>query len=160
MIFGFGKRTLRVREAKMQDAPVIAGLHAASFDRPWGLIEIERMLADESHLTHVSAGGGENDPAEAFIITRIAADEAEILSVAVAPRRRGEGIGRSLINAQCDMLSVNRIRTLFLEVQEDNSPAIALYNRLGFGEVSRRAAYYRKADGSAATAIVMRKVIA
>jgi [ribosomal protein S18]-alanine N-acetyltransferase len=163
MIFGFGKgfskRTLRVREASMQDAPVITTLHAASFDRPWGLTEIERMLADESILAHVVAGGGQHDPAEGFSLTRIAADEAEILSIAVSPKRRGEGLGRRLIAAQSEMLAVNRVRTLFLEVQEDNASAIALYQRTGFHEVSRRAAYYRKADGSAATAIVMRKVL-
>ena len=54
---------------------------------------------------------------------------------------------------------LNRIRTLFLEVEEGNAPAIALYKRQGFTDVSRRDAYYRKADGSAATAIVMRRTL-
>jgi ribosomal-protein-alanine N-acetyltransferase len=45
---------------------------------------------------------------------------------------------------------------LFLEVEDSNAPALALYERQGFREVARREAYYRKADGSAATALVMR----
>jgi [ribosomal protein S18]-alanine N-acetyltransferase len=51
------------------------------------------------------------------------------------------------------------VRTLFLEVEEGNTAALALYARQGFTEVSRRAAYYRKSDGSAANAIIMRRTL-
>jgi [ribosomal protein S18]-alanine N-acetyltransferase len=94
---------------------------------------------------------------EGFILSRIAADEAEVLSIAVDPKRRGEGIARRLLQTQMEMLPLNRIRTLFLEVEDGNAPALALYKRSGFVEVARREAYYRKSDGSAATAFVMRK---
>ena len=46
---------------------------------------------------------------------------------------------------------------MFLEVAKDNAPALALYERFGFVQVGERAGYYRRADGSRATAIVMRK---
>ncbi len=155
MIFGLGRsRTpLVIRPAEMEDARAIAEIHADSFDRPWGLMEFERLLAEENILAHVAANGA----AEGFALSRLAADEAEILSIAVRPRRRGEGVAGRLLTAHAQTLALNRVRTIFLEVEEGNAPALALYRRQGFAEMARRNAYYRKADGSAATAIVMRR---
>jgi [ribosomal protein S18]-alanine N-acetyltransferase len=158
MIFGFGKSRARllVRQAEMADAPAVAAIHAMSFDRAWGLMEFERMLAEENIVCHVAAGGDAQAKAEAFVLSRIAADEAEVLSIAVAPDRRGGGVSGRLLGAHREVLALSRVRTLFLEVEEGNAPALALYRRQGFAEVSRRDAYYRKADGSAATALIMR----
>jgi ribosomal-protein-alanine N-acetyltransferase len=63
------------------------------------------------------------------------------------------------LTAHTEALSLNRIRTIFLEVEQTNAPALALYKRQGFTEVARRDAYYRLADGSAATALVMRRTL-
>ncbi len=122
-----------------------------------GLIEFERLLAEETTLAHVAAGAG--DAAAGFVLSRVAADEAEVLSIAVMPERRGEGIAGRLLDAHREMLRFARARMLFLEVEDANAAALALYRRQGFQEVSRRDAYYRKADGSAATAIVMRAAL-
>jgi [ribosomal protein S18]-alanine N-acetyltransferase len=158
MIFGFGsKQPLEVRPAVMHDARAIAEIHASSFNRPWGLIEFERLLAEENILCHVAARGGDAGLPDGFLLSRLAADEAEILSIAVHPRCRGEGVAGRLMKAHHDALVLNRIRTLFLEVEDGNISALALYKRHSFAEVSRRDAYYRKADGSAATALVMRR---
>ncbi len=154
MIFGFGRpKPLAIRTAAMEDCLSIADIHADSFDRPWGLMEFERMLAEESALAHVAAA----DAPEGFVLSRLAGDEAEVLSIAVRPRRRGEGVAGRLLAVHLEALALSRVRTLFLEVEEGNLPAIALYRRQRFAEVARRDAYYRKADGSAATAIVMRR---
>jgi [ribosomal protein S18]-alanine N-acetyltransferase len=160
MIFGFGRprHPLLIRPAGTHDVRAVSEIHAASFDRPWGLTEFERLMAEETVLTHVAAGGTADVP-EGFSLARLAADEAEILSIAVNPNRRGEGIAGRLLTTQMDMLALNGIRTLFLEVEDSNAPAQALYRRHGFMEVSRREAYYRKADGSAATALVMRRTL-
>ncbi|MCA3563609.1 MAG: ribosomal protein S18-alanine N-acetyltransferase [Methylocystis sp.] len=158
MIFGFGrsKAALVIRPAQMSDARDVASIHAASFDQPWGLMEFERMMAEANTLAHVA--GGERD-SDAFVLSRLSADEAEILSIAVHPRRRGEGLSGRLLSAHTEALALNRVRTIFLEVESANQPALALYKRQGFAEVARRNAYYRKADGSAATALVMRRVL-
>lgn len=158
MIFGFGKsrQPLVIRQAEMRDAPAIAAIHARSFDRAWGLMEFERLLAEENILSHVAAAGAANAEAEAFVLSRIAGDEAEVLSIATLPERRGEGIGRRIMGAHREVLLHSRVRVLFLEVEDGNAAALALYRHQGFQEVSRREAYYRKADGAAATALVMR----
>lgn len=158
MIFGFGRSraALLIRPAAMADAPAISALHASSFDRPWGLMEFERLLAEETTLAHVAASTTGAGAPEGFILSRVAADEAEVLSIAVSPDRRGEGIGGRLMDAHREMLKFERARMLFLEVEDTNASALALYRRQGFQEVARRDAYYRKADGTAATALVMR----
>lgn len=161
MIFGFGRSRARlsIRPAVMADARAISEIHAGSFDRPWGLMEFERLLAEENILAHVAIAEATRSEAQGFVLSRLAADEAEILSIAVAPARRGEGLSSQLLNAHRDMLALSRIKTLFLEVEDGNRPALALYARQGFAEVARRDAYYRKADGSAATALVMRRAL-
>ncbi len=159
MIFGFGRprASLSIRPAMMADARAMSQIHAGSFDRPWGLMEFERMLAEENILAHVAIAEATRSEAQGFVLSRLASDEAEILSIAVAPGRRGEGLSGKLLTAHRDMLALARVKTLFLEVEEGNRPALALYARQGFGEVARRNAYYSKADGSAATALVMRR---
>jgi [ribosomal protein S18]-alanine N-acetyltransferase len=161
MIFGFGKNRapLVIRQAEMGDAAAIAGVHATSFDQPWGLMEFERLLAEENIVTHAAAAGTPGAVPEGFVLSRIAGDEAEILSIAVAPDRRSGGVARRLLEAHREVLTLSRVRILFLEVEETNAPALALYRRQGFTEVARRDAYYRKADGSAATALVMRTAL-
>ena len=158
MIFGFGRSraALVIRPAEMGDARDVASIQAASFDQPWGLMEFERMMAEKNTLAHVAEGAR---GLEAFVLSRLSADEAEILSIAVHPRRRGEGLSQRLLTAHTEALALNRIRTIFLEVEDTNLPALALYRRQGFVEVARRDAYYRKSDGSAATALVMRRTI-
>jgi ribosomal-protein-alanine N-acetyltransferase len=161
MIFGFGRgRTpVVIRPAAMEDAAQIAAIHAASFDRPWGLMEFERLLAEETTLAHAAAASAEPGALAGFVLSRVASDEAEVLSIAVSPDRRGEGLAGRLLDAHREMLRFERARVLFLEVEDSNIPALALYRRQGFIEVSRRQAYYRKSDGSAATALVMRTAL-
>jgi [ribosomal protein S18]-alanine N-acetyltransferase len=127
MIFGFGKARapLVVRQSEMTDASAIAALHAMSFDRPWGLLEFERLLAEENIASHVAAPGAGPGRPEGFVLSRIAADEAEVLSIAVSPERRGEGVARRLMEAHREVLLLSRVRVLFLEVEDSNAPALA-----------------------------------
>ena len=83
----------------------------------------------------------------------MAADEAEILSVAIAPAWRGRGLARPLLDLHLRRLAGLGARAVFLEVDEHNAPACRLYRRAGFHEVGRRQGYY---DGGA-TALVLRR---
>ena len=95
-----------------------------------------------------------------FVLSRLAADEAEILTIAVESASRGKGVGRALLAENLRQAANAGARAMFLEVDRGNAPALALYKRLGFVAVGERAGYYRRKDGVRATAIVMRKALA
>ena len=140
-------------EASTRDAPAIAALHGASFQRGWSEQEIEGMLLDRHVVTHRALAGAK---LAGFIMSRLVEDEAEILSVAVARRQRGRGLARELLNLNLRRLAGLGARAVFLEVDEHNDPALRLYRRAGFSEVSRRPNYYPGHDGKV-TALVLRR---
>jgi ribosomal-protein-alanine N-acetyltransferase len=82
-------------------------------------------------------------------------DEAEIITVAIAPEARGKGHARPLLARHLDELSRRGVARVHLEVEEENAPAIALYRRLRFQDTGRREGYYQKADGTKASALTM-----
>lgn len=151
-LFGGGKPVLS--EAGPRDCVAIAALHAASFNRGWSEQEVEGLLTDRAVTTHRASAGG---TLVGFIMSRQAADEAEILSIAVARRWRGRGLARQLLMLQLRRLAALGVRTVFLEVDENNRPALRLYQRAGFREVARRPNYYPSAAGMPAAALVLRR---
>jgi ribosomal-protein-alanine N-acetyltransferase len=92
-----------------------------------------------------------------FSVSRMAADEAEILSIAVAENYRGRGLSNSLLLTHLGHLAGRGIRTVFLEVEENNQPARRLYQRAGFSVVGRRERYYRQSGSEALDALLMRR---
>ena len=137
-------------EAREHDAAAIAALHAASFQRGWGEDEFHRLLIERTIVAHRAAIGR---TLMGFILSRLTAGEAEILSVAIAPAWRGRGFARPLLDLHLRRLAGLGGRAVFLEVDEHNAPACRLYRRRGFYEVGRRQGYY----GGAATALVLRR---
>ena len=146
-----------VSDATARDAAAIAALHAASFRRGWSEQEVETLLIDRAVITHRVAIANK---VTGFIMSRKAADEAEILSVAVNARQRGRGLARNLLTLHLRRLAGLGARTVFLEVDENNAPALRLYDRAGFREVGRRPNYYPAAGGKTATALVLRRDLA
>jgi len=139
-----------IAEARGSDAAAITAIHAASFQRGWGEDEFRRLLADRAVVTHRADAGR---TLTGFIMSRVTAGEAEILSVAIAPSWRGRGYARPLLDLHLRRLAGLGVRTVFLEVGENNKPALRLYRRAGFYEVGRRPGYY---DGGA-TALTLRR---
>jgi ribosomal-protein-alanine N-acetyltransferase len=151
-LFSSGEPVLS--EASVRDAPDIAALHAQSFQRGWSEDECERLLGDPAVLTHRAVIGGK---LVGFIMARIAADEAEILSVAVSRACRGRRIAGQMLSLSMRRLAGLGVRRIFLEVGETNDPAARLYARAGFTEVSRRPNYYPGGDGKPIAALVLRR---
>jgi ribosomal-protein-alanine N-acetyltransferase len=141
-------------EAGPADAMSFAKLHAISFRRGWSDGEFERLLLERNVVAHRALVGR---ALAGFILSRIAANEAEILSVAVASARRGRGLARALLNLHMRRLVGLGVRAMFLEVDEDNVPARRLYERAGFREVGRRPGYYQHETGNSAAALVLRR---
>jgi [ribosomal protein S18]-alanine N-acetyltransferase len=139
-------------EARVGDAAALAALHGRSFARGWSESEFERLLADKAVVAHVARAENRGAPA-GFMLSRRAADEAEILTVAVAPAARGRGIARELLARHLGRLAALGIARVFLEVDDGNRAALRLYARAGFRQVGRREGYYANAPrpGSALT---------
>ena len=152
----FSKAEPALSDAQPRDASAIAALHAASFRRGWSDQEVEGLLIDRSVIAQRALVGR---TVAGFIMSRVAADEAEILSVAVARSQQSRGLARQLLNLHLRRLAGLGICTVFLEVDEHNTPAIKLYGRAGFREVSRRANYYPLAGAKTAAALVLRRDI-
>lgn len=141
-------------EASVRDAAAIGALHGVSFARGWSEQEVEGLLIDRHVIAHRAMTGS---IMAGFILSRLVEDEAEILSVAVSSARRGRGLARSLLDLHLRRLAGLGARAVFLEVDEHNTPAIALYDRAGFHEISRRPNYYAGTGGKAAAALVLRR---
>ena len=150
----FGGGNAVVEPATPRDAWRLAQLHAASFHRGWGEAEFEQMLRENNTLVHRLRL---RRAIIGFAVSRIAADEAEILSIAVAPGQRGRGLSRELFLTHLGHLAGRGVRTVFLEVEENNAPARRLYDRAGFAVAGRRERYYKEADGVELNALVMRR---
>ena len=148
-------RTVVVSEANTRDAAAISILHAASFQRGWSEQEIERLLIERNVFTQRAVRGRK---LLGFVMSRDAAGEAEILSIAVHASQQGRGIARQMLTLHLRRLAGLGVKSLFLEVDERNTPACRLYARSGFREVGRREAYYgRGPDGKGGTALVLRR---
>jgi ribosomal-protein-alanine N-acetyltransferase len=146
--------TAVVEPAIPRDAPRLAELHGESFHRGWGEGEFEAMLTERKTLVHRVRAGGK---IIGFAVSRMAADEAEILSIAVAASHRGRGLSRDLLLTHLGHLAGRGVRAVFLEVEENNQPARRLYERAGFGVVGRRERYYRQPGGEQLNALLMRR---
>ena len=92
-----------------------------------------------------------------FAVSRMAADEAEILSIAVDAGQRGRGLSRDLLLTHLGHLAGRGVRSVFLEVEENNQPARRLYERAGFAVAGRRERYYRQPGGEQLNALLMRR---
>jgi ribosomal-protein-alanine N-acetyltransferase len=120
------------------DTAPLAALHAASFQDAWDAASLRTTLAAPGTFAFHDRDG--------FVAARVASDEAEILTLAVAPRARGKGLGRALLNAAIAEAQRRGARAVFLEVGSDNPAALALYAALGFANVGSRKGYYGGRD--------------
>ncbi|WP_339932666.1 GNAT family N-acetyltransferase [uncultured Brevundimonas sp.] len=129
------------------DPEALAALHLTSFDHSW----TAETFADLLKQPGVAAIGG----SDGFILIRVVADEAEILTLAVRPEARGRGQGTQLTRQAAAAVAAAGARRLFLEVAEDNAAARALYRRAGFEAVGRRPRYYTRPGASPVDALLL-----
>jgi [ribosomal protein S18]-alanine N-acetyltransferase len=136
-------------------APILA-IEQRSFRRPWGRLSFEGELTCRN-ACNLIVKSSENDVGEqvmAYAFLRLAADELHILKIAVAPAWRREGIATRLAERCLKMGAGRGATSAYLEVRPSNTPAVGLYQKLGFDVIGRRHNYY--AD-SKEDALVMMK---
>jgi ribosomal-protein-alanine N-acetyltransferase len=120
------------------DTAPLAALHATCFPDAWDAASLRTTLAAPGAFAFHDRDG--------FVVARVASDEAEILTLAVAPGARGKGLGRALLNAAIVEAEQRGARAIFLEVGRDNPAALALYAALRFANVGSRKGYYGGRD--------------
>lgn len=128
-----------VESCGIEAAALLATLHTEAFAAGWTRQSMTELLAMPGALALLALNGGQ--PA-GFLLLRQAADEAEIITLAVRPRLQRLGVARALLQAGLHGLAERGAKACFLEVAEDNAAALALYAGYGFSEVGRRPGYY------------------
>ena len=133
--------TIGLRPAGVFDVEAMGAIHAACFAKAWSANEIGQFVAAPDCLSLIVSTAPEQ-MVQGFLIVRTAGDEAEILTLAVDPSHRRNGLGRALLAAAIASLRKTGAKRLFLEVDEANAPARGLYQSLGAVAVGRRPRYY------------------
>ena len=124
----------------------LANLHAQCFPhKPWSAVDFADLKKSGCEIIASQNG---------FIVYRATCDEAEIITIGVAPEARRTGIAAAMLGIAESELKKQGVKHIFLEVAADNAPARALYQNNGFVEIGVRPKYYDGVD-----AIMMRKDI-
>ena len=123
--------------ATSADCDVMAAIHASAFAAPdaWSRDVFSLQLSLPNVFGVLCSSGG-------MILMRVAADEAEVLTLAVSPGVRRNGIGGMLLREATTRAAGIGAKTVFLEVSVVNIAACQLYCRSGFVQVGRRPHYY------------------
>ena len=124
-------------------AEELARLHAPLFSPAWDMASF-KLLLDHPGSIAFTARIGEPPETAGFILGRLAADDAEILTLGVCEAWQRRGIGRRLVEALCRAARKAEARRLHLEVAASNAIALRLYKRLGFEEIGHRQGYYER----------------
>lgn len=132
-----------LRPMREDDVAAVHGVETRAYEFPWtpGIFR-DCLRADyPAWVMH------ENGRIIGYFLMSIAAGEAHVLNVCVAPERQGHGLGRRLLHALLQIARGRGAARVFLEVRPSNAPAIALYHDEGFNEIGRRPRYYPAKDG-------------
>ncbi len=129
----------------------LATLHAAAFSdsRSWSAKEFSDLLSSPFVFVIAQHGG--------FALGRAIADEAELLTIAVQPNQRRQGLGKTLLKSFERESQTRGATRVFLEVAADNAAAIALYATQTYAVCGHRPNYYTRNDGTQVDACLMDK---
>ena len=125
------------------DLDAVLKIEYAAFSHPW----TRGIFRDCLKSGYPSWVMTEHGLVIGYGLLSIAADEAHVLNICVAPERQGRGLGRHLLRALVKIARDQRSQRVFLEVRPSNPGAIALYHSEGFNEIGRRPRYYPAAQG-------------
>lgn len=136
----------------LSDAPALATLHYSAFGvQAWTEPQVAASLRQPNvsglqlRLDDVLAG---------FALCQAVAEDGEILTYAVHPSFQRRGLGLQLLVETVAAARARRWEKLFLEVAEDNAPALRLYLGYGFKVSGKRPGYYPRQQGAVAALLL------
>jgi tRNA threonylcarbamoyladenosine biosynthesis protein TsaB len=138
--------------AGQEAADLLSRLHGEVFDDGWSVASFTDLLGSPGADAIIALEGGEP---LGFLVTRSAADEAEVISIGTRPFVQRRGVARLLLARQLNTLAASGLRTVFLEVATSNLAAQKLYASFDFREAGRRKGYYKR-DSGTEDAIILR----
>lgn len=133
-----------LEEGRSEDLDVLVELERQSFSHPWTRRNLKHAL-DRRHLVVLRAPPGPEGDRRGILgycVFEVVAGEMHVHNLAIDPGRRGEGLGRRLLETVLWLGWRRGARVALLEVRESNWPALQLYYSLGFQSVRRRRNYY------------------
>jgi [ribosomal protein S18]-alanine N-acetyltransferase len=145
--------TIRIERALPEDATELANLHAQALPPGWSAADLAAFCRDKHKIVLKAASGGR---LPGFTVLQFAADEAEILTLAVSEEARRQGMASLMLRTAIESCERKLISRLYLEVAEGNGPAIKLYAKAGFSIIARRENYYQLSRSAPETALIMR----
>jgi ribosomal-protein-alanine N-acetyltransferase len=134
--------SFRIRPASLADLDRLVLLERASFSDPWTIDQLADTILQPSTLGLI-AEAGEGEIA-GYLLGRIVADEAEVLTLAVCEASRRHGLGKRLLGEALAGMASRGVRAVWLEVRHSNAAAQALYLGAGFVATGVRRGYYRR----------------
>ena len=128
-----------IRKMKREDVPAIAELEKLCFSDPWSENSVASELDNPLSYWLVAEDNGK---IAGYVGSQSVLDAADMMNLAVSPDYRQQGVGQALVNELVQHLQQENVIALLLEVRVSNTPAISLYEKLGFVQVGRRPKYY------------------
>jgi ribosomal-protein-alanine N-acetyltransferase len=142
------------RQVGPDSAETLAKIHEECFPTYWDQSAFNDFFAVAGTYAMLAEQQGQ---AAGMIVWRLAGEQADILTLAVRPAFRRQGLARTLLAQALENLGAQGIQTLFLDVEDGNHAAIHLYEQAGFTHQRRRKLYYRQKDGTYTDALVMQR---
>lgn len=131
---------MEIRVMEKSDIPQLADLERLCFSDPWSVSAFEYELNNPLSLWLVAVEG---NTVTGYVGTQTVIDESDMMNIAVHPDFRRQKIAENLILHLISLLDVRQSKSLTLEVRVSNTPAISLYEKMGFVQVGCRRGYYR-----------------
>lgn len=133
-------RGVRVRPMRVEDVERVVAIETEAFTSPWQSDTFEELVGRRGVELLVLEDA--TDGVIGYAVLWCVVDQGELANVAVAPERRGEGLGRWLVERVLDVARARGLKKIFLEVRASNDRAAHVYEDLGFVEVGVRRDYY------------------
>jgi len=168
-----------VREVGREAADLLSAIHEECFPNYWNIETFNNFFSvDGTRVMIASSCESVSDCAESFaadrdpvhrqrrtqddeagamIVWRNQHTQSDIMTLAVRPAFRRQGIAKTLLEEALAQMESARVRDIFLDVEDGNMAAIKLYEAYGFTHLRRRKLYYRQKNGSHTDALVMTK---
>jgi ribosomal-protein-alanine N-acetyltransferase len=152
--------TVAVESDREHGTTIVRAFHSEDADAVMAIVEESPAAAiwlKESYIRFASEGGSlalviqTRREIRGFLLGRVAADQAELLNLAITTKQRRKGAGTALLAKALEEWRSRGAKSAYLEVRESNTGAIAFYERHGFAKTGLRRGYYRHPDEPAVT---------